>query len=269
MMRAGPAGRADTTFIVRADLDARTVDVVGKMPSRGGRNRTDPPINGRRVVTSIIQPVPTEDSWTVLSDGTLAIVRGEDYHVDWLLPDGSNMSTPKLPFDWKRLTDADKQHMIDSARIVWDSLMLIRNKRVGSMDVNGNIIPLGGMGADAPVSSGGRSGGGGPPPNNDAAVQRMDFPPLSEIPDFYPAVHRDGAMGDRDGNLWILPTTSSQSKQGELVYDVLTPKRGLFTRVRMPVGRSIVGFGKGGVLYLQSGDRKNGFHLERVKVEIK
>ena len=93
--------------------------------------------------------------------------------------------------------------------------------------------------------------------------------PLSEIPDFYPPVHRDAASGDLEGNLWILPTTSAQSRSGELVYDVVSPKRGLFARVRMPVGRSIVGFGRGGVLYLQSGDRKQGFRIERVKVEVK
>ena len=260
--------RVDTTEIVRADLDTRKVDRIGYLTSMWGRNRQDPPINGRRVVTSIIQPVPTEDSWTVLSDGTIAFVRGKDYHVDWILPDGTESSTGKLPFDWRPLTEADKQHMIDSARVVWDSLMLIRNKRVGSMDANGNIIPFNGvMGVD--VGRGGRSGGAGPPPNGDAAVQRMDFVPLSEIPDFYPAVHRDAAMGDLDGNLWILPTTSRQSQHGELVYDILSPKRGLFARVRMPVGRSVVGFGKGGVVYLQSGDRKTGFYLERVKVEIK
>jgi hypothetical protein len=260
--------RVDTTEIVRADLETRQVDRVGYLTSNGGRNRQDPPINGRRVVTSILQPVPTEDSWTVLSDGTIAFVRGKDYHVDWILPDGTQKSTDRLPFDWRPLTDADKQHMIDSARVVWDSLMLIRNKRVGSMDANGNIIPFSGVTGDE-VGRGGRSGGAGPPPNGDAAVQRMDFVPLSEIPDFYPAVHRDAAMADLDGNLWLLPTTSAQSQHGELVYDVLTPNRGLFARVRMPVGRSIVGFGKGGVLYLQSGDRKTGFHLERVKVEVK
>jgi hypothetical protein len=75
-------------------------------------------------------------------------------------------------------------------------------------------------------------------------------------------------MADLDGNLWILPTTSAQSKQGELVYDVVNPKKGLFQRVRMPLGRSIAGFGKGGVVYLQSGDRTNGFYLERARVDV-
>jgi hypothetical protein len=84
--------------------------------------------------------------------------------------------------------------------------------------------------------------------------------------DYYPPIRVGAATADLDGNLWILPTTSAQSKNGELVYDVLSPKKGLFERVRMPVGRSIAGFGKGGVVYLMSGDRTNGFYLERTRL---
>lgn len=84
---------ADSTLIVRADLDSRQVDIVGTRHATKGRNRNDPPENGNRVVTSIIQPVPTEDSWSVLSDGTVAFVRGRDYHVDWILPDGTATAT--------------------------------------------------------------------------------------------------------------------------------------------------------------------------------
>jgi hypothetical protein len=258
---------ADSTPIYRADLDTRTVDVVARLTPNVGRNRSDPRINGRRVVTSILQPVPTEDAWAVLSDGTVAIVRGQDYHVDWVLPDGTKSSTGKLPFDWKRLTDADKQKMVDSARVVWDSLMAIRNRRVGSADASGTLLPYSGTASDG-EGRGGRSGGPGSAPGGDQAYQRMDFVPLSEIPDFYPPVHANAAMGDLDGNLWILPTTSAQSRHGELVYDVVSPKRGLFARDRMPVGRSVVGFGRGGVVYLQAGDRKDGFRIERVTVEV-
>ena len=61
-------------------------------------------------------------------------------------------------------------------------------------------------------------------------------------------------------------SASAQSIAGELVYDVVNRKGELFQRVRMPVGRSIVGFGKGGVLYLANGNLTNGFVLERVRI---
>jgi hypothetical protein len=76
---------------------------------------------------------------------------------------------------------------------------------------------------------------------------------------------RGAAIADRDGNLWILPR-SALSKNGELVYDVVNPKQGLVRRVRLPAGRSIAGFGKDGVVYLQAGDVTNGFTLERTVV---
>lgn len=255
---------ADSTLVVRADLDTRQVDVVGtRHASRGQRNRQDPPENGNRVVTSIVQPIDVEDSWAVLSDGTIAFVRGQDYHVDWVHPDGTKSATTKLPFDWKRLTDADKQRLVDSARVVMDSMMAIRNKR--------EALPAGGRGGEpgAAVTAGAgqRSGGGAAAPGRQGSIQRIEFVPLSEIPDYYPPIRRTSAMADLDGNLWILPTTSAQSKQGELVYDVVNPKQGLFRRVRMPLGRSIAGFGKNGVIYLQAGDRTNGFTLERVKLD--
>ncbi len=60
----------------------------------------------------------------------------------------------------------------------------------------------------------------------------------------------------------------ARSLRGELVYDVVNPTKGLFQRVRVPLDRSIAGFGKGGVVYLQSGDRTNGFYLERVKLNV-
>ena len=250
---------ADSALIVRADLDSRHVDIIGVFHTTSGSNKNEPPENGMRVVTTTHQPVPTEDSWTVLSDGTVAFVRGRDYHVDWLLPDGTTSATTKMPFDWKRLTDEEKQRMADSAKVVWDSLMVIRNKR--------NAGPAPAPRADG-GAAGGRSGGGGAAPGQQGSIQRMVPVPLSEIPDYYPPIRENSAMPDLDGNLWILPTTSAQSKQGELVYDVVNPRQGLFRRVRMPIGRSVAGFGRNGVVYLQSGDRANGFHLERAMLDV-
>lgn len=255
---------ADSVLILRADLQTRKVDVVGMLHTAVLKNRSDPPENGNRVVTTIVQPVPTEDSWAVLSDGTLAFVRGRDYHVDWVLPDGSKQSTDKLPFDWKRLTDDEKQKLADSAKVVWDSLMSIRNHRVNTP------APARAMGAGDGGSGGGgtgRSSGGVEPSGQGGSIQRMISVPLAEIPDYFPPIHRNAAMADLEGNLWVLTTTTAQSRHGELVYDVLNPARGLMMRARMPIGRSIAGFGKDHVLYLQSGDRSSGFTLERVRIQ--
>lgn len=88
---------------------------------------------------------------------------------------------------------------------------------------------------------------------------------MKEIADYYPAIRLGAAMADLDGNLWILPTTSTQSKAGELVYDVVNAKGQLSFRLRVPKGRSIAGFGRNGVLYLMRQDG-NGWLLERTKI---
>ena len=94
----------------------------------------------------------------------------------------------------------------------------------------------------------------------------IEFVPLKEIADYYPAIRSGAARADLDGNLWILPTTSAQSKAGELVYDVVNSKGELFQRVRLPVGRSIAGFGRQGVVYLMHRDTAKGWFLERTKI---
>ena len=43
-----------------------------------------------------------------LPDGSVAILRGSDYNIEWINADGTRVSTPKMPFDWKRLSDDDK-----------------------------------------------------------------------------------------------------------------------------------------------------------------
>jgi hypothetical protein len=253
-----------TVSIYRADLDTRQVETIGTIQQGSTTFRNDQTPGGGRIATSIVQAVPIVDAWTVLSDGTVAFVRGQDYHVDWLFPDGTKGGTTKLAFDWKRLSDDDKQKLIDSARVVRDSQVAIVNARNAARNTGsaGDPDDAGSGGA----AGRGRGGGGGGANGQGGTVQRFEFVPPSEMPDFFPPIFSQSAMADVDGNLWILPTSSAQSQHGELVYDVVNPKRGLFERVRMPLGRSIAGFGKGGVIYLQVGDRVNGFTIERVTV---
>jgi hypothetical protein len=256
----------DSSPIVRADLDSRRVDTLAriKRASYGGHLSVVPRPDGKGDMMKVtINPLRDPDEWAVLSDGTIAIVRSHDYHVDWIHPDGTRSATEKLPFDWKRLTDQDKQKLIDSARAAMNldaanaaALAALNAPEPARGDpASGGRGQRGGGGA----SGGGRGGRGG---------TFTEITPANEISDFYPPLRDDAATADMDGNLWILPTTSAQSKNGELVYDVVNPKKGLFERVRMPAGRSVLGFGKGGVVYLISGDRATGFYVEKTKLPL-
>ena len=98
----------DSAALVRYDLTTRKVDTVTffKTP-KFNMNVTRSPDGGIRV-SSMINPLPQGDDWVLLSDGTIALVRAKDYHVDLLNPDGTMTSSPKIPFQWERLTDEAK-----------------------------------------------------------------------------------------------------------------------------------------------------------------
>ncbi|MFI5231899.1 MAG: hypothetical protein ACHQSE_05235 [Gemmatimonadales bacterium] len=53
-------------------------------------------------------PFPTIDDWVAMPDGTLAIIRGADLHVDWIAPNGKVRSTPPIRYAKVAVTDSDK-----------------------------------------------------------------------------------------------------------------------------------------------------------------
>src|SRR4029079_16626792 len=63
--------------------------------------------------TGPVNPVPSTGYWAVLPNGTVAFVRGRDYRIEYLHPDGTWASSQKLPYDWQRLGDRDQQKSID------------------------------------------------------------------------------------------------------------------------------------------------------------
>ncbi len=283
----------DSAPIVRANFETRTVDTIGRVKIQSGsRVSMTQDANGKMEMKAIVNPLPTVDEWAVLSDGSIAFVRGHDYHIDWIRPDGKTSSSAKLPFDWKRLTDDDKQKLIDSARTAMDKAAADAkasgaNPMAAMMGAAGGAAtggaPGGGGGMEVRVVMGGPGGGGGggmsigaPGPggpdgprnmqNFQMPVPKIEFVPIKEIADYYPAIRSGAAKADLDGNLWILPTTSAQSKSGELVYDVVNSKGELFQRVRLPAGRSIAGFGHKGIVYLMYRDGTTGWFLERTRV---
>lgn len=265
---------ADSAPIVRANFETRVIDTVARIKIQNGSTlsmQTD--ANGKLTSKMIVNPTINVDEWAVLSDGTIAIVRGHDYHVDLIFPDKRLLSSPKLSFDWKALTDADKLHIIDSARTAQlkidadnKAAAIARGEKL-SPDGNPMIaVKAGSMIAKATSQPDGGDGTISPTKFSAVAAPELLFVPLTEMADYYPSIRPGAAKADLDGNLWVLPTTSAQSKHGELVYDVINNKGELFQRVRMPEGRSVAGFGKNGVLYLTFKDGSAGWKVERTRL---
>jgi hypothetical protein len=131
----------------------------------------------------------------------------------------------------------------------------------GNVTVTG--APPGAEGRETRVMvMGGGGGAGGPPPigNN------TNFVSASELPDYKPPFFAGSTRADGDGFLWIR-TIPTRAIAGGPVYDVVNSKGELVERVQVPKGRSIVGFGPDGVVYLLAleGEGTPG-RLERARV---
>lgn len=217
----------DSAPIVRGDFDTRRIDTLAwmKSPSQGrvGQQIIPNPGGGPPSITVHLQvnPFAVADEWSLLSDGTIAIVRVHDYHIDWIDPDGTTRSSPKMPIDWRKYTDAERVHVADSLRrFVEES-----SKRNLAARPAGN----------APIK------------------MEVSVVPDSEFPTFWPPVQAGSVMSDLDGHVWILPATSTNAAMG-FTYDVVNRKGEIIERVQLPKGYVLVGFGPRNMVYMTKSD---------------
>jgi hypothetical protein len=263
-----PPSMPDSAPLLRADFDKRTADTIAWLRTAVMKVNSTPLSTGGVVLTPIFSPISVVDDWTVLPDGSVAILRGADYHLDWVDPAGARSSSPKMPFDWKRLSDEDKAAIIDSTR----KLLERQQQRPGSGNASITAGPGGHAGAGIPTGHsmtimpiGGDDGGPQPKMTTPPVSQIAQLVEPSELPDYYPSVLQAGEMrADLDGRVWILPSTSSQAGRG-LLYDVVDRRGELVERIRLPEGRALEGFGANGVVYLTS-HGPDGTRLERARI---
>src|SRR6185437_5855764 len=105
----------DSVALVRVDLATRKLDTAAFYKIAKVKMNITQNEHGITMMSEI-NPMPLVDDWAVMSDGTVAIVRGQDFHVDWVNANGSLTAAPKIPFDWQHLSDDDKIAVIDSAK---------------------------------------------------------------------------------------------------------------------------------------------------------
>ena len=226
--------RAESSAVVRVDLETRLLDTAAMV--RGPRHKREVKVDKDGFVSAILftpDPLPLLDQWTVLRDGTLAIVRG-DYHIDWIDATGRMSSTPKMPFEWQRLDDARKIALIDSAVANWQPSSRDTTPRPGR-------------------------GRGGVDYLRNTAVRGVP----SDLPDYAPAFGANGVTSDWGGNVWI---RTSKMVDARPVYDVVNRKGEIIDRVQLPRFRVIAGFGPG-VVYMAVLDSAGKARLERARIK--
>jgi hypothetical protein len=267
----------DSVPVVRFDLGTRMLDTAGFFKVYRPKIEVTQTASGGMMMSSSVNPIPTVDDWALLSDGAVAFVRGADYHIDWVAPDGSKSSSGKVPYEWQRLDDDGKAALLDSVRKAMEEA---RERAMAQMAAGGPITmgPGGasaemGMrmavtaGAAAPPARGGGDGRGAAP---GGPGTRMELPPINlvnadQLPDYRPAFVAGAARGDHEGNLWVR-TTSPVGNAGP-IYFVINAKGEVIDRVQLPESRELAGFGKNGDVYLRLRDAEGNARVERARIK--
>ena len=259
----------DSAALVRFDLATRKLDTVTwfKTPKVNITINRSP--EGEVRVSSVVNPLPQGDDWAILPDGSIAIVRGRDYHVDFVGPQGVT-SAPKIPFEWERLTDSAKVAFIDSAKVALEKMRASGQLNFGGFGpVTTRTVVDSGPGRAGSRGAGARDSASATATRDSAAGRaNTPFPSLSlvqpsDLPDYKPAFVPGSTRADPDGNLWIRTT---QNVDGRPVYNVINSKGQLVDRVQLPQNRALIGFGSGGVVYLGVRDGTTA-HLEKARVK--
>jgi hypothetical protein len=243
--------KPDSALVLRVDLGTRRLDTVASVKSPYEKQHVN--VDQQGYVQSIEtsrHPLPIVDVWTVTPDGSLAVVRGRDYHVDWLDASGVWKSFPKMPFEWQRIDDERKLLLIDSSvkaqQVSIDAGNAVRVKQLAAAGQGGTIVTgSGGLRrlAEIPLVAG-----------------RID---AGEMPDYAPAFSPGDLYSDVDNRLWIRTTTVMN---GQPVYDIVDRRGVLVDRVQLPPFRTIAGFGPG-VIYMAVKDGAGLVHLERARIK--
>jgi hypothetical protein len=295
MPQMGPDGKMtspeppESTAVIRVDLATRKVDTVAFVKIPKLNMKVTQNANGGISISSTINPLQVADDWAVLRDGSVALVRAKDYHVDWINPDGSMTSSEKIPFDWKRLTDEDKVAIIDSARVAMEKMRataMATMMGTAAPKDSAAKAPASGPAANertaqaaAAAARGGaegaqvmvfRNGGGGAavvgPGGGGIQMPPLNFVQPSELPDYRPPFTPGGIRPDPDGNLWIRTIATTVASPGT-IYDVVNRKGELIDRVQLPPNRAIAGFGPGGVAYLSMRGEDGVARVEKVRIK--
>ncbi|MBC8087860.1 MAG: hypothetical protein H7Z40_11390 [Phycisphaerae bacterium] len=281
---AVPVG-VDSGLVVRVNFATRAVTRVVKLFQQpSGKIFMNKAEDGRMVARTVVNVLPLADEFAVLSDGTVAVLRVSDYHVDFVNIDGKLESSPKLPFSFVSLTVNDRQILIDSARSAQaaaDAAGISTMAREGAAVATGVAVAKAtglngtkpGEGFKVDVQQTGAVAAGTVAANPGQAVQGtlpfamrssdIEYIPAERLPSRHPAFTGGRAMVvDLSDNLWIHTTAKDPSMQNGVMYDVVNRNGALSRRVRIPAGRTVAGFGANGVVYLRFQDDA-GWGIER------
>jgi hypothetical protein len=189
-----------------------------------------------RVQIGGANPLAPRDEWAVFPDGRVAVARAATYHIDFILPDGSKRSGPRIAYTPVRMSAAEiryEEGLRNAARANQMSISISNS--------NGQVSRSAQMGP----------GANAPP-----------LEPLTDWPEVKPPFRFGLAsvVARPNGELWVRRTENAQAR-GTL-YDVINAQGTVAFQVRLEDGVSLVGFGTN-TIYTTRKDEDDLVYLRR------
>ena len=204
-------GSEDSTAIARVGWASDVVETVARYKPREVQQSG----SGGRISIQAL-PMSPEDDWAVGLDGTIALVRAADYHVDVIHPDGRVSKGPEVDHTRIRPRDAEKQAWLDDAA---SSGLSIR-------------MSFGGGQQEVQFSRGG--------PGGNRSIDDLDWP------DRMPSFRSGSTRIDPEGRIWVGRSTRAGEPS---LFDIFDGEGRPIAQVTLDPNSSIVGFGADGALY--------------------
>jgi len=234
----GPDGPivADSVPLIRFDRSTRRMDTLTYIILPKSNSQVSGGGGNMRVMIGGANPLSPRDEWAVFPDGRVAVARATTYHIEFIAPDGSKRSGPRIAYTPVRMNATEiryEEGLRNAARANQMSISITNNN--GQMTRSAQMGP----GANAPP-----------------------LEPLTDWPEVKPPFRQGQAsvIARPNGELWVRRTENAQAR-GTL-YDVINAQGTVAFQVRLEDGVSLVGFGNN-TIYTTRKDEDDLVYLRR------
>ncbi len=231
----GPEGpvSADSAPVMRYDRKTYKYDTLTfvRLPKNNASVQTRSTGGNRNVSVRMggASPFPARDVWTVLPNGTVAVARVSDYHVDMIGPNKQVVRGTAVPFTPVKVGEAEKAEY-RKAQTTNQPIAIMRTNDNGRMQTS-----------TGPVS---------------APSEPTEWPAVK--PPFTNSI-----LASPSGEVWV---SRSRAGNDEIPrYDVFSSAGKLVRTVLLPKNTRIVGLGAGGAIYTIRLDEDDLQYLQRFR----
>lgn len=223
-------GFSDSLTLVKFDprtLGSPRTNIARLRFFKGGAMKQE--VNGTNLkMTMPYMGMSIADGWAMFADGRIAIVRGSNYGIEFILPDGKPGVKTAIPYEHYKLGEADKKLEMDAAREAMKAQAPMIKK----------MLPPG-------------------------WTLQFDLLPPVAWPAEYPPISIIGVRAAPDGRLWVQRVVPKRIDREQ--WDVIDASGKLVARWQLPAKVTIVAIGVG-VVYTARKDDDDLSYIQRVKL---